>query len=146
MLELIVLPLAFSYSATSLRKAASSSGIKPCVHHTVAVLAAALAIWGRAKAPAAANPTEARSSERLESLFIPRFPSISGDHCGAYLPSNGNEFEPNALQIQRRVAQLLPRCLASRSAAHGIFSAFAVPKKGRATPYTCWIGYLAKIA
>jgi hypothetical protein len=38
------LPLAFSYSAQRVRNAWSSSGKKPCVHHTVAVFAAALAM------------------------------------------------------------------------------------------------------
>src|SRR5215472_16075481 len=44
--------------------AASSSGTKPCVHHTSAVFAAALAIKGRASVPPAAKPRELRSTER----------------------------------------------------------------------------------
>src|SRR5262249_37994515 len=78
MLALILLPLALSYSATMLRKAASSSGMKPWVHHTLAVLAAALAMKGRARVPAAARPTDPPSIERrlslrtLTSLLSPR--------------------------------------------------------------------------
>src|SRR5579883_1692859 len=44
--------------------------MKPCASHIVAVLAWALAIWGRAKVPAAARASDARKTERLESLFI----------------------------------------------------------------------------
>ena len=77
MLWSILFPLAFSYSATMLRKEASSSGTNPCCHHTVAVLAAALAMKGRAKAPAAANPNDARSTERLLSLFMAVLPCPS---------------------------------------------------------------------
>jgi hypothetical protein len=47
----ILLPLVFSYSAIMARKEASSSGTKPWVHHTLAVLAAALAMKGRARVP-----------------------------------------------------------------------------------------------
>src|SRR5215831_13356174 len=54
-----------------LRKDASSSGTKPWVHHTLAVMAAALAMKGRAKVPAAASPSEVRSTERLLSLRMP---------------------------------------------------------------------------
>jgi hypothetical protein len=57
------LPLSFSYSATDLRKAASSCGTKPCDAQTVAVLAAALAMYGRDKAPVA-KPTDPTSTER----------------------------------------------------------------------------------
>src|SRR5215472_6021566 len=75
MLMSIVFPLAFSYSATILRKEASSSGTKPWVHHTLAVLAAALAMKGRARVPAAARPTDPRRTERLLNL---RMPSLLG--------------------------------------------------------------------
>src|SRR6516165_11192131 len=44
--------------------AASSSGTKPCVHHTSAVFATAAAIKGRASVPLAAKPRELRSTER----------------------------------------------------------------------------------
>src|ERR1700736_2258995 len=77
MLASIVLPLAFSYSVTNARKAASSSRTKPCVHHTVAVLAAALAMNGRARLPAAANAADPRSSERLLSLLMGAPPLLS---------------------------------------------------------------------
>src|SRR5215469_12248056 len=66
----ILFPLVFSYSATMARKEASSSGTKPWVHHTLAVLAAALAMKGRASVPIAARPTDPRSTERLLSLLM----------------------------------------------------------------------------
>src|SRR5207244_2190190 len=47
--------------------------MKPCVHHTSAVVAAALAIYGRAKGPAAASPRELRSTERLVRFIMPVF-------------------------------------------------------------------------
>src|SRR5882672_4527877 len=49
---------------------ASSSGTKPCCHHTSAVVAAALAIWGRARDPAATRPSELCNSERRVNLVI----------------------------------------------------------------------------
>src|SRR6516164_765698 len=52
----------------------SSSSAKPCTHHTVAVLASALAIKGRAIAPAAASPADARKTDRLVSLSISSLP------------------------------------------------------------------------
>src|SRR5215831_3389308 len=70
-LRSILLPLVFSYSATMARKEASSSGIKPWVHHTLAVLPAALAMKGRPSVPIAARPTDPRSTERLLSLLMP---------------------------------------------------------------------------
>src|SRR5215471_13153675 len=72
----MLLPLAFSYSATMRRKDSSSSRMKPWAHHTLALLAAALTTWGRANAPAAANPMDARSIERLLSLLISILPLI----------------------------------------------------------------------
>src|SRR5271169_1122524 len=69
----MVLPLVFSYSVTTLRKAASSSGMNPWVHQTVAVLAAAFAMKGRANVPAAATASEPRNTERLVVLIIPVF-------------------------------------------------------------------------
>src|ERR1043166_984778 len=67
----MVLPLVFSYSATILRKAASSSRTKPWSQYAVAVLAAALAMNGRPSVPAAANPTDPRRNERrLSSLML----------------------------------------------------------------------------
>src|SRR5438132_10321316 len=59
--------------------ATSSSGTKPCVHHTSAVVAAALAIWGRASAPAAATATELRRIERRLSVVM--LPSVVSTHC-----------------------------------------------------------------
>src|SRR5215469_6948869 len=53
----------------------SSSWAKPCTHHTSAVVAAALAIYGRATPPAAASTSELRSSERrlrAVIVFAPR--------------------------------------------------------------------------
>jgi hypothetical protein len=44
MLSSTLLPLAFSYSATALRSATSSSSTKPCANHIVIVLAWAWAI------------------------------------------------------------------------------------------------------
>src|SRR5258707_13039637 len=70
-LRSILLPLVFSYSATMARNEASSSGTKPWVHHTLAVLSAALAMKGRARVPIAARPTDPRSTERLLSLLMP---------------------------------------------------------------------------
>src|ERR1700722_15311196 len=71
-----MLPLAFWYSSTILLKAASSSGTKPWVHHTVAVLAAALAMKGRASVPAAATASELRRTDRLVMIAMPiSFPS-----------------------------------------------------------------------
>src|SRR5258708_27466638 len=57
-----------------LRKDASSSGTKPWVHHTLAVVAAALAMKGRARVPAAANPKDPRSTERRLSLRMAILP------------------------------------------------------------------------
>jgi len=64
----IVLPLAFSYSATTFLIASSSSSAKPCAHHTVAVVAAALVTKGRVNVPAAARPSDPRSTERLVDI------------------------------------------------------------------------------
>jgi hypothetical protein len=50
--------------------ATSSSWAKPWIHHTVAVVAAAFARWGRAKLPAASKLAEPLSTERLVRLFI----------------------------------------------------------------------------
>src|ERR1043166_4868969 len=66
----MVLPLIFSYSATILRKEASSSRRKPWSQNTVAVLAAALAMNGRPSVPAAASPTDTRRTERLLSSLM----------------------------------------------------------------------------
>src|SRR6516162_6134802 len=44
--------------------------MNPCVHHTSAVVAAPLAINGRATVPAAARPKEPRSTERRVSIAI----------------------------------------------------------------------------
>src|ERR1043166_115805 len=52
------------------RNEAPSSATKPCGHHTLAVLAAALATCGRARVAAAARATEPRTTERLLSLFM----------------------------------------------------------------------------
>src|SRR5215471_2110923 len=53
--------------------AGNTSGTNPCVHHTSAVAAAALAIYGRAKVPAAAIPKELRSTDRRLRFLIPVF-------------------------------------------------------------------------
>src|SRR5438445_6407753 len=66
----MVLPLVFSYSATILRKEASSSRRKPWSQNTVAVLAAALAMNGRPSVPPAASPTDTRRTERLLSSLM----------------------------------------------------------------------------
>src|SRR6516162_2085043 len=52
----------------------SSSSAKPCTHHTVAVLASALATKGRAIAPTAASPADARKIDRLVGLSISSLP------------------------------------------------------------------------
>src|SRR5215470_11751536 len=57
-----------------LLKETSSSFTKPCTHHTVAVLAAALATYGHPSAETAANPADPRNTERLLSLFMPFSP------------------------------------------------------------------------
>src|SRR5215207_1428126 len=61
----------------------SSSWTKPWVHHTVAVFACAFAMYGRASAPAATNPTERLIKERRVSTAM-MFPSLSapGDYPG----------------------------------------------------------------
>ena len=53
--------------------ATSSSGTKPCTHYTSAVVPAAFAMYGRAKVPAAARPTELRALRhlRLEASLAP---------------------------------------------------------------------------
>src|SRR5262245_20722453 len=66
----ISFPLAFSYPSTTAQKPMSSSRTKPCGHHTVTVLAAALASNGRPRLAAAAAPREPRSSKRRLSLAI----------------------------------------------------------------------------
>src|SRR5262245_13148478 len=65
MLRSIWLPLAFSYPATIARKEASSSAMKPWVHHTLAVLAAA-----QGPTPVHLRPTGHAGSDsaRLSSL------------------------------------------------------------------------------
>src|SRR5205814_6621825 len=50
--------------------AVSSSGTKPCGHHTSAVIAAALAIYGWASAPTVMRPKESQMSERRVSLAM----------------------------------------------------------------------------
>src|ERR1700756_3837941 len=71
MLYSMVLPLVFSYSATILRKEASSSRTKPWSQYTVAVFPAALAMNGRPSVPAAASPADPRRTERLLSSLMP---------------------------------------------------------------------------
>src|SRR5262249_16842006 len=44
--------------------------MKPWGHHTLTVVAAALAMKGRARVPAAVRPMDPRSTERLLSLLI----------------------------------------------------------------------------
>src|SRR5439155_22599203 len=68
MLSSILLPLAFSYAATALRSATSSSWTNPCANHTLAVVAAALAIWGPPNGRVAARAKDPRSIERLVRL------------------------------------------------------------------------------
>jgi hypothetical protein len=46
---------------------------KPWTHHISAVVAAALAMYGRARAPAAAAARELRSTERLVKIVMPVF-------------------------------------------------------------------------
>src|SRR6516165_9092869 len=53
--------------------AASSSGTKPWVHHTDAVVAAALVMKGRAMVPAAASPREPPITRRLLSFLMAKF-------------------------------------------------------------------------
>src|SRR5215469_2353564 len=67
--------------------AASSSGTKPCVHHTSAVFGAALAIKGRASVPPAAKPRELRSTERrLRFAMSVSFPVLAprGTSAGVF--------------------------------------------------------------
>src|ERR1051326_988840 len=52
------------------RNEESSSATNPCGHHTLAVLAAALATCGRASVADAARATAPRTTERLLSLFM----------------------------------------------------------------------------
>src|SRR5262249_15472324 len=58
------------------RNAASSSGTKPWVHQTDAVLATALARNGRATIPAAARPRESPITLRLLNLRMIIFPGL----------------------------------------------------------------------
>src|SRR5260370_14536452 len=51
-----------------------SSVMKAWVHHTLAVVAAALAMKGRARVPAAANPKDPWSTERRLSLRMAILP------------------------------------------------------------------------
>src|SRR5215472_7455742 len=75
--------------------AASSSGTKPCVHHTSAVFAAALAIKGRASVPPAAKPRELRSTERRL-----RFPmSVSFPVLAPRRPFRGRVFCLDKLKL-----------------------------------------------
>src|SRR5579884_2306104 len=105
--------------------------MKPCTHHTVAVVAAASATKGRAKLPAAAKPNDARSSERLETFSMPFLPYASRDllrtrvHCR-------RQCGPFAGPVQR-LAEIRSRRGALRERAGGAVQA-------------CWIGYFAKIA
>src|SRR5438132_1298323 len=65
MLSSILLPLAFSYSATAFRSATSSSWTNACANHTLAVVTAALAMWGAARRRVAPRAADPRSTERL---------------------------------------------------------------------------------
>src|SRR5262249_52646233 len=68
-----------------------------CVHHTLAVLAAALAMKGHARAPAAAAPTDPRSTERLLNLRMP-FSLVS--------PCPAKRFASEGMQF-RKVSDLI---------------------------------------
>src|ERR1051326_97936 len=73
----------------------SSSWAKPCVHHTVAVFPAALAIKGRASAPAPAIPIDARRTLRLVGCAMALLPFrrasrravMDGENMGSRRPS-----------------------------------------------------------
>src|SRR5207244_12817879 len=65
MLSSTLLPLCFSYSVTALRSDTSSSWTNPCENHMLAVVAAALAMWGAARRWVARRAIEPRSIERL---------------------------------------------------------------------------------
>src|SRR5262250_575125 len=94
----MVLPLVFSYSATILRKEASSSRRKPWSQYTVAVLAAALAMNGRPSVPAAASPTDPRRTERLlSSITLIPFDLLLGRRNRGHDGDPGNSGAGEAL-------------------------------------------------
>src|SRR5215831_7275090 len=86
----------------------SSSWAKPCTHHTVAVLASALATKGRAIAPAAASPADARNIDRLVSLSIsPSLVRIDALLRSASIRGSGEYAPPGAAVQLLTTAQAL---------------------------------------
>jgi hypothetical protein len=66
----------------------SSSSAKPWVHHTVAVVATALTIWGFANVPAAASAKEPRSTDRRLKVLAPSFPDLIYSRAFEFLLGN----------------------------------------------------------
>src|SRR5262245_10270846 len=67
--------------------------MKPCGHHTLTVVAAALAMKGRARVPAAVRPMDPRSTERLLSLLMqsslhPLVPGIASQSASSLFCRN----------------------------------------------------------
>src|SRR6516164_9123671 len=78
----------------------SSSWAKPCTHHTVAVLASALAIKGRPIPPAAASPADARKTDRLVSVSISSLLVQSGALLHAASIRSSGEYAPPGGAVQ----------------------------------------------
>src|SRR5438093_4523968 len=70
--------------------ATSSSETKPCAHHTSAVVAAALAMKGRAKVPAAAAARELRSTDR-RLRFPMSLPSLLAHQWAVFTRETGTD-------------------------------------------------------
>src|SRR6266849_9054111 len=86
----------------------SSSWAKPCAHHTSAVVAAALAIWGRAKVPAATRPRELCNSERRVNLVISvSFPVGAASLCRPVPLAVSRRAAPRSGPPNRRAASAL---------------------------------------
>src|SRR3954470_8076196 len=90
--------------------------MKPWTHHTVAVFAAALAIYGRASVPAETKPIEVRSNDRRVSLAIRSLLSRRGDVTAG---ASRDFFLTQFTTVHRRVKG--PR----RPASHDLRSQFA---------------------
>src|SRR5262245_44412361 len=85
MVSSILLPLAFSYSATAFRSDTSSSLTNPWAIHRLAVVPAALAMRGGARRAVAPRATDPRSTERLVTCAI-AVSSLVRERCSGTPP------------------------------------------------------------
>src|SRR5262245_37430944 len=118
MVSSILLPLAFSYSATAFRSDTSSSLTNPWAIHTLAVVPAALATRGGARRAVAPRATDPRSIERLVGWAMV-VSSPPREQWGGHRPHPG--FEHPGGQMARETKRLLrpPGTTAGRSLSSG---------------------------